>query len=153
GEEVSSLILLDSIAPSALQGNLIPNEATEIFEVGMEVAHRFNISLKIDIERLRRSSTQANLQYMIGLFNDHGLELDSQQFAAFYEVYRANILCYRAYTPRMLSRKTEVSLYVAAQENGARLAIPPDYGWNQLLQSPIQIHDVDANHFSILAKV
>jgi hypothetical protein len=30
--------------------------------------------------------------------------------------------------------------------------LPSDYGWNQLLQDPLRIYDVDADHFSILEK-
>jgi len=87
------------------------------------------------------------------VLNDYGLEINGEQFAAFCRVYRANLLCYRTYKPSMLSRKIAVSLYIATQEHQDRTAMPRDYGWNQLLPSPIRIFQVDGNHFSILEKV
>jgi thioesterase domain-containing protein len=46
-----------------------------------------------------------------------------------------------------------VSLYRSIQEHREIPAIPRDYGWNELLRSPVRIYDVDANHFSILGKL
>ena len=79
------------------------------------------------------------------------LEITSDQFAAFYGVYRANSLCYETYRPSRLSGKTDVSLYRATQDRD--LSMPGDYGWNQLLPQPLRIYDVEANHFSITKEV
>jgi thioesterase domain-containing protein len=93
------------------------------------------------------------VQYIVNLLNDGGVEINGEQFATFYSVYRANLFCYRTYKPSMLSRKIDVSLYRATQGRQDDSTIPRDYGWNQLLPSPIRIYDVEANHFSILEKV
>jgi hypothetical protein len=87
------------------------------------------------------------------LLKDGGFEIDSEQFVAFYHVYRANLLCYRTYTPSSLSRKIDVSLYRATQGRSALLNLPRDYGWDEVLQSPIRTTDVAADHFSILENV
>ena len=100
-----------------------------------------------------RLSDEGKVHYIAGLLNDCGLEIDRKQFAAFYHVYRANLLCYRAYTPPSLSREIDVSLYRATEVHPDRLNLPPDYGWGRLLQSPVRIYDVEADHFSILKKV
>jgi len=153
GEEISSLALLDSIAPGIMQESLMNDDVTGIMEVCMAAASLYGITLEIDGDRLRPTSGTKNFQYVSGLFKAHGVEIDASQFAAFYDVYRANMLCYYAYKPSMLSRNIDVSLYVATQENGFRSDIPADHGWNRLLQSPVHICRVDANHVSILRKV
>jgi len=153
GEEISSLILLDSIAPSIMQRNLAHDEVAELVEACMAVADLYEANLEIDIERLRQLSNEEKVPYLAGLLNDQGLEINGEQFAAFYRVYRANLLCYRSYTPPLLSRKIDVSLYRATQGRLDRLNLPRDYGWDQLLQSPIRTSDVEADHFSILEKV
>src|SRR5262249_39326207 len=94
-----------------------------------------------------------NIQYIVNLLNDSGLEINDEQFAAFQSVFRANQWCYRTYKPSMLPRKIDVSLYCATQGHQDGPTMPRDYGWNQLLQSPIRVYDVEANHFSILEKV
>ena len=116
----------------------------------MAVANLYEANLEIDIERLRQLSNQEHVHYLAGLLNDRGLEINSGQLAAFYRVYRANLLCYRTYTPSLLSRKIDVSLYRATQGRLDTLNLPRDYGWDRLLQSPIRTFEVEANHFSIL---
>ena len=153
GEEIASLILLDSIAPSVMQGRFAHDEVAELFDACMAAANRSDANLEIDIERLRQLSTEEGVRYLVGRLNDCGLETNGEQFAAFYRVYRANLLCYRTYTPSMLSRSIDVSLYRATQGHQNGPAMPRDYGWNQLLPSPIRIYDVEADHFSILEKV
>jgi len=151
GEEVSSLILLDSLAPSVMQRNLVDDEAGELYEAYMAVANRHDVNLDVDIDRLRRSSDEENVRYIAGLLNERGLETDVDQFAAFHKVYRANLLCYRAYNPAMLSRRINVSLYRATQGQDLA-ALPADYGWSPLLQGDVRIHDVEATHYTILEK-
>jgi len=153
GEEISSLVLLDSLAPSIMQVKGADDEATELFELCVTLGKLYGTDLKIDLERLRQSSGEGNAQYIINLLNDRGLEINSEQFEAFYRVYRANLHCYLTYKPSILSRNIDVSLYRATQENRGPAVTPPDYGWNQLLPSPVRIYDVEANHFSILDKV
>ena len=153
GEGVSSLILLDSIAPEIMQRNLAHDEVAELVEACMAVADIYGARPEIDVERLLRLSDEEKVHNLAGLLNDRGLEIDCEQFAAFYRVYRANLLCYRAYTPPPLSREIDVSLYRATQGRPDRLNLPPDYGWGRLLQRPIRIYNVEADHFSILKKV
>jgi thioesterase domain-containing protein/acyl carrier protein len=148
-EEIASLTLLDSRAPSVYQGMARRDLASELAEAWMVAAGRHDADVEIEVERLRQLPDDEKVPSLVALLREHGLDIDAAQFDAFYRVYRANQLCYRTYTPPRLSRSLEVSLYRAAGANGD--GTPPDYGWNQLLQSPIRVHDVDADHFSILA--
>ena len=150
GEEISGLILLDSVAPSLMQVPAPKDEATELVEACAAAASLYDIKVEIDIHRIKGLSSEAGLKYIAGLLHESGVDINDAQLSAFYRVYRANLTCYRNYKPSMLPRNIEVSLYVATQGNGAA---PPHRGWNELLHSPAQIYTVDADHFSLLSKV
>jgi arthrofactin-type cyclic lipopeptide synthetase C len=153
GEHVSSLILLDTVAPTTLPDPAPDDEAAEMFDACTAMASLHGATLNIDLARLRQSSSDENVQYVASLLTAHGLEIDGEQFAVFYRVHRANLLCNRAYRPSRLSHAIDVSLYRATQRPQEGSVLSPDYGWNQLLPRPIRIHDVDATHFSILERV
>jgi thioesterase domain-containing protein/acyl carrier protein len=150
-EEISGLILLDSVAPSHMQLPAAKDEVTELLEACATAASLYDIKVEIDINRIKELSTEAALKYIAGLLQESGVEVNDAQLSAFYRVYRANLTCYRNYKPSMLPRNIDVALYVATQANGA--ATPLHRGWNELLHSPVQIYTVDADHFSILSKV
>jgi len=152
GEEVSSLVLLDSIAPALKQSQMDHDEAEDLVEAFLAFARLYGVTLTIDLPRVRRFSSMDNIQYIAGLLNDRGVEISGEQFTVFYGVYRANLRSYAAYQPSRLSSKTDVSLYRAIQDC-ADPSMPRDYGWNRLLPTPVSIYDVDANHFSILKEV
>ena len=153
GEQISSLVLLDSIAPAVKQEEPPMDDARELFDACTTAAGLSGAQLEIDIEWLRKSSDEENVRYIVGLLNGRGQEITIAQFAAFYNVYRANLRCYRTYKPSLLPCEIDVSLYRASQEHQDRTTLLPDYGWNQLLHEPIRIYDVEADHFSILEKV
>jgi thioesterase domain-containing protein/acyl carrier protein len=151
GEEVTSLMLLDSRAPSAMQGKSAGDETIELAEACVAAASQSGASIELDVEMLRQLSNDERAQYIVGLLNDRGLEINNEQFGAFYGVYRANQHCYRTYIPQRMPRPLDVSLYRAMhppQDEATSL----DYGWNPLLQSPIHVIDVEADHFSILER-
>jgi thioesterase domain-containing protein len=153
GDEVSSLVLLDSIAPSVVQRKPADDEVAELVDACMAIADLYIQDLAIDVVAMRQSPYNENLQYIVGLLEARGLEFNADQLATFHRVYRANLRCYYAYKPSRQSRHIDVSLYRATQtrQNGPHM--PGDYGWNQLLLIPIRAYDVDATHFSILTKV
>jgi amino acid adenylation domain-containing protein len=152
-EQIASLTLLDSIAPSAGQKEAPKDEATELWEAYTAIATLGGTDLGPDWNRLRRSTHQENVRYLVDLLNDGGDDITEEHFAAFLDVFRANLACYRAYKPPMLPLEIDVSLYRATQGHTEEPTLPGDYGWNRLLRSPIRIHDVKADHFSILERV
>jgi polyketide synthase PksN len=153
GEEIASLILLDSIAPSVMQATPAGDEINELFEACSTLTSLYDPNLKIDLGRLAQCSSEPSVEYFVSQLNDRGLEISTKQFTAFADVLRANLRCYRAYKPSILSHNIDVCLYRATQGHESQSTMPRDYGWNQLLPSPIRIYDVEANHFSILKEV
>src|SRR5579863_4587964 len=153
GERISSIILLDAMAPWVVQAKTATDEATDLFEVCTTVANLYGVDLKVDLKRLRKSSTEENIQYVVNLLNECGVEIDDELFAVFYKVFRANLSCYRIYKPLKLLCNVEVSLYRATQRHEKDTSLPEDYGWGRLLQGPIHVYNVNADHFSILERV
>jgi amino acid adenylation domain-containing protein len=143
GEEVASLTLLDSPAPWLVQEQ---HEAREAYvaKPGPNGA---------GVEGDPQPEDGEDVRYLVSLLNEGGPDVDHNQFAAVQEVYRANMSCYRRYKPTMLPQNIDVALYRATQGDSQTSMLPDDYGWNRLLSSPIRVHDVEADHHSLLKKV
>ncbi|MBV9495836.1 MAG: amino acid adenylation domain-containing protein, partial [Acidobacteria bacterium] len=152
GEEISSLTLVDSLAPSVMRGNRVHDEVSDLVEAFRAIADRNESQFELDVEALRELSFNEVIAEMADLLSECGVEIDAEQIATFYRVYRANVLCYDAYMPSLLPRTIDVSLYRATQGRAER-NLPHDYGWGELLQSPLNAADVHADHFSILTEM
>jgi amino acid adenylation domain-containing protein len=153
GEEVSSLVLLDSLAPGVMQSSPARDEMTVLAEAVQSLADGDGAALEIHVERLRRMSFDERVEYAVALLNERGFHITAEQFAAFYRVYRSDLLSYRNYRPSLLPRSIDVSLYRATRHRSDRTDLPRDYGWDQLLRVPVRAADVDADHFTILERV
>jgi amino acid adenylation domain-containing protein len=151
-EKIASLILLDSFAPSVIQKRKTLDEMAMLFEVCTTLANLYGLNLNLDITQLQQVSKNKRSKYISNILNSHGIDITTEQFTTFYNVFKANQLCYLTYRPSILSHKIDVSLYRASERHQDRGAMSNDYGWNQLLLNPIQIYDVKANHFSMLDK-
>jgi hypothetical protein len=117
------------------------------------VADVYGETLSVDRQQFGSLPPGERLEYLTALLRERGLEIDARQFAAFFNVYRANHECYRKYVPGPVRRAISVTLYRATLGREERRSLAPDYGWNALLPSPIRTVDVDADHFTILEKV
>ncbi len=151
-ETIASLILLDSFAPSVIQKQKLPEEKGMFFEVCSTLANLYGLDFDLDIKQLQQISMHNRNDDIANVFNRHGIDITTEQLTTFYNVFKANRGCYLSYKPSKLSQKIEVSLYRASENHQEREAMPNDYGWSELLLKPIQIYDVNANHFSILDK-
>jgi polyketide synthase PksN len=152
-EQIAALILLDSFAPAILREEPPEDEATGLLEVCATIERSYGIHLPMDVNRIRQSAGPENRRYIGKLLNDNGVEISEAQLEAIYAVYRANLLAYRAYRPRKLSRRINAFLYRATKDRVDGLSLPHDYGWNELMESPIHVFDIEATHFSILERV
>ena len=157
GEEVASLVLLDSRAPSAMETYGSGKEAADLLEAFTSAARLYDLTLAVDHDLLQQLPPHEQGAHLIALLTGCNPGIDGEQVRAFYEVYRANIRCYRAYRPSPLPRQVDTSLYRATahlpDERLPAADVPPDYGWGELLPGGFRIYDVDADHFSILKKV
>jgi len=153
GDEIASLVLLDSIAPSVMQRRVELDEASQLFDACMAVAQLYEADLKVDLGRLRQSSGEERLQYVVDQMNLCGMESNREQFGSFFAVYSANVRNYQEYRAATLPREFDVALYRATQGHPDGAGLPRDFGWESLFPNRIRIHDVDADHYSILEHV
>jgi thioesterase domain-containing protein/acyl carrier protein len=149
-EQVSTLVLLDSLAPAVMQETIADDEATGLFDACTVVGNLYGATLPLDLKRMQQSSREENIRYLVYMLSQCGVEINVEQFSAFYRVYQANVQSYRTYRPSMLSQKVDVALYRATQGHDDGEMTPKDYGWNKLLPAPVLICDVEADHFSML---
>jgi len=165
GEDVRSLVILDTLLPSAKPSqsgsdaadNENSDEITMLFEVCKTVASLSGAIFNLDIKQLQNIAEKERSQYIVDLLKEYDLDITIEQFETFYSVFKANDRGYRVYKPQGLSQTIDVSLYRATENNIAEWDqnerdLPDDYGWNQLLLDPINTYEVEANHFSILNK-
>jgi amidohydrolase len=150
GEEVASLTLLDSPAPWAVLLEDEQDDAAMLSEAYAAFATLYGVDVELALKRLRPSDEAENVRQLLALLSDRGLEIREEQFAAFRDVYRANLLAYRDYKPVPLSRAIDVSLYRATKREATLL---DDYGWSYLLQSPMRAYDIVGDHRNILERV
>jgi amino acid adenylation domain-containing protein len=153
GEHISSLVLLDSLAPAVMRQHSPADEAAELFQACTMAANLSGVHLEIDAERFRQSSIEENSQYVLGFLNARGFEITAEQLKALHDIYRANLLSYSAYQPLKLIRHVDVSLYRATQNQQNAAPMPRDYGWNELLLKPVHVYDVEGDHFSFIKKL
>ena len=79
-----------------------------------------------------------------------GIPVERKQYDTLHRVFKANRLCYRRYRPTALPRDIDVLLFRATQSLSGAEDLPQDYGWGSVLKRAPQIHDVEADHHSML---
>jgi 3-oxoacyl-(acyl-carrier-protein) synthase/thioesterase domain-containing protein/acyl carrier protein len=144
GESVSSLMMLDSLAPS-----LLNEDPVEVMMVA--VFNRFLDSLgavsDLSVEQLTQVPEQARSEYLYNHVVSLGLPLPKQQFMASFEVATASERACRAYLPAKLTARVDAILFRAT--DGFR-EMPVDYGWSAFLAGDLHTCDISADHFTLV---
>lgn len=143
GDAIASLVVLDSLAPTV---DLRLPDADDLSGLLVALAATNGVPLRPDTAAPGALSNAEAAD----LLKAHGLLVDTQQFAIFHDVYKANLRCYAQYRPGRLDRPIEVSLYRATQRGDDAGSPASDYGWSTLLAQPPAVVDIDADHFSLL---
>ncbi|WP_139119077.1 non-ribosomal peptide synthetase, partial [Pseudoalteromonas sp. BMB] len=150
-EQVASLSLIDSIAPSVMQSREPLEEDSLLVGLCITLAKLYGVELQFDREQVMSISADDRIDFICQLFELHGVTLNADQFTTLYRVYKADIHGYLSYEPAKLTEKIKVTLYRATQTRSSN--IPTDYGWSDLLVSPIRTSDLAADHHSILGQL
>ncbi|MCU1245536.1 MAG: Amino acid adenylation, partial [Acidobacteria bacterium] len=154
GDEVTSLVLLDVIAPAVLQESFVyDDDGSEFFEACIALFGLNGVDLGEDVRSFRDAARERDVERFIAMLHERGVGVTAEQFATLQAVYEASLHCYHTYKPSMLPRAIDVSLYVAAQADHGGQLLPPDHGWSPLFPGPIHVHQVEADHFSIVDNV
>jgi len=144
GETVEELVLLDSLCPPQRTSS----EIELVVEVFSHVMETLGGKLEVDIGELAAVPRAERGEYLYRLMDRHGLALDKEYFINSYNVATASEALCRAHQLAALPRAVDVTLFRAID---AYPGAPADYGWNRYLAKPLRVHDVAANHFSIIA--
>jgi acyl carrier protein len=143
GEAIESLMLLDSLCPAVRKST----EVELVAEVFTHLIATLGGKLDLDVRALEQVARHERGDYLHRLLSAHAMELAREPFIATYDVATASEALCRAYSMPKLSRPIDVSLFRAVE---GYKDVPDDYGWNRFLLQPVRIHDIEANHFSII---
>lgn len=159
-ESVASLILLDAFAPATnkqASKDAKIDETHIMIEAFNALANVAQPDLSLTEEQLRSISKLNKDQcyeYAVNLLSQYGIEVTTQQFAAYCRVVKTNQQNFQAYFPERLSEHIEVCLVRACETSTTinKEHADSDYGWNALLTTPIQTFECPGDHFSMLHK-
>ncbi|MEO7323237.1 MAG: amino acid adenylation domain-containing protein [Dokdonella sp.] len=146
GETVDYLALLDAATPAVLYAQHAADEFEDMRQLCAEMAEQGGKRFALSAAQLRAMPAAQ----LITVLGNHGIAVDRKQYETLYGVIQAGRRCYQAYQPRALPREINVLLFRATQQLAGAEEWPEDYGWNAVLKRPPQIHDVDADHYSLL---
>ena len=146
GEKVESLALLDAATPSALYADRPADEFEGLRQLCSELAEQGGKRFEVSAAELR----QMPVEELLDILGRLGISVDREQYETLYRVFKANRLCYERYRPRALPQDIEVLLFRATQSQPEAESWPEDYGWGSVLKRAPQIHDVEADHHSML---
>jgi thioesterase domain-containing protein len=145
-DEVSALIMLDTLCPTIRGGYAIEEMVVAVFN---RFADSLGIRSGLDVETLQQVRESERSAFLYDLLVKQGVELPRQKFLASFNVATASEHVCRAYRPSRLTRKLDVRLFKAAEGFDAA---PLDYGWGRFLAAPLRAFQIKANHFSIIEK-
>lgn len=146
GEQVSSLVLLDSLSPAQREGEGYEMMTTMVFNhfiAALGAQSGLSVEEVAAIPPAERGSRL--YEYAVGL----GLALPRAQFLATFDVAIASEAACRAYRPEPLAAGVDV-LLVQARDDAREL--PPDYGWAGLVGAGLRVCSVAANHFDLVER-
>ncbi|GGX26828.1 beta-ketoacyl synthase N-terminal-like domain-containing protein [Aquimarina muelleri] len=149
-EKVESLILIDCISPTLPGGDMIDDLVEGIKSIFINSSGH-NITL--DVEKIKELPENEIFSYIYDNIKDLGFNFPKDQLAISIDTTIANDKFCRAYKPSKLSDEVKVILFKATQgyidtyKNASE-----DYGWNGLLNKPVDIYPIQSNHFSIIDK-
>lgn len=150
GEKIETLFILDTLCPT-LAANDIIEDIVEVFK-SLFITASGN-KLDLDAQRLKQLPENEIPIFLNSVIKQNGFDWPQEQFSAAFNVIMSNEKNCRAYQPSKLPGEIDTILFKAIDghikgyEN-----LPEDYGWNQVLTSPVQIHHIHGDHFSMINK-
>ncbi|HEX8611491.1 MAG TPA: beta-ketoacyl synthase N-terminal-like domain-containing protein [Telluria sp.] len=145
-EKVASLILLDSLCPTARGGQAIEDMVVAVFK---NFASSLGGHVELDVQTLKRVPEGERSDYLYDSLVMLGHALPREQFVATFNVATASELACRAYQPMPLGQKVDVVLMKAM--DGFK-GVPNDYGWGEFASVPVRIFPLKGDHFSLIEK-
>ena len=145
-QDVEYLALLDAVTPSVLSADQQTDEFEDLRQLCAELAEQSDKRFDVSTAELR----EMPVDELLAILGRIGIPVERNQYDTLHRVFKANRLCYRRYRPVALSREIDVLLFRATQSQSSGEDWPQDYGWGSVLKRAPQIHDVEADHHSML---
>ncbi|WP_445468607.1 beta-ketoacyl synthase N-terminal-like domain-containing protein [Massilia scottii] len=145
-EKVASLILLDSLCPTARGGQAIEDMVVAVFK---NFATSLGGHVELDVQTLKRIPEGERSDYLYDSLVMLGHELPREQFVATFNVATASEHACRAYQPVPLGQKVDVVLLKAM--DGFK-GVPNDYGWGEFVPGTVRTFPLKGDHFSLIEK-
>jgi 3-oxoacyl-(acyl-carrier-protein) synthase/thioesterase domain-containing protein/acyl carrier protein len=145
-KEVNCLLLLDCLAPSLR----VQDELDEMVSMCKTIAINNGTEVELNTEDLRALSDDARSEHLYGVMKNNGFDMTLEQFKGFYNIAMTSERSCRNYKSEKLSIAIETVLINATE---SYQEAPKDYGWNDLLSRKPRIHEVKADHFSLIEKI
>jgi yersiniabactin nonribosomal peptide synthetase len=148
GEEVATLVLLDSQAPA-------PVKSGEVDDVETLFLFARDIGLPVSAEALRPLTPDARLAHVRERAVSAGLlpgNAEEPYLRRLLGVYTAHLGAARRYTPRPYGGRIHLvrAEHLLEELGAARHAGDPTWGWSSLTSEPMQLHVVPGDHFTLV---
>ena len=150
GEQVSSLIMLDSLAPPRLTQQKTIDPVNYVYDLCESLAHVHDIPLTIEKTILKEIPEMQYGNYIAQWLMSSGIEISARQCEIYYKVYRSNEESYQRYKPVSVENKFKVALIKAKESSHHSSGIDKTFGWERLLPNKPVILDVNGTHTSML---
>ena len=155
---VEQILFVDSIAPKerqALNAEALKSDThpAPIVKVSQIMAELNDIEIQMNGEDYAGLSIEAQCEKATSLFNQHGVDIEAEQFITLFKVYLQHDENYLKYQPapyHSAPRGEPVVVKVArAMQNQDFSQLDNDYGWQELFESKVQTSEFEADHYSI----
>lgn len=152
GEEVELVALIDSFAPSGLREPENLSDQVLITSLIEDLEGLSGRSYGLSPDSLRQATRDEALR--VALDRMKSLDLAPRDFGLselcdLFEVYQANLMALMSYNPQRYSGR--VTLFkarpsISEQEPDSTL------GWSRLAAGGVEVHEMETNHYSIIAE-
>lgn len=136
------LSLIDSVCP-VIEG---PDMVADTVEVFKQLISTLGSELDLTAEQLRQVPELERPEFLYGLVADKGLDFPKTQFMATFAVSTTSEKLCRDYDVQPLD--IPLTLYRATQ---GYQGLPQDFGWNDAIKGQVNVVEIDAGHFDIIA--
>ncbi|MCP4654011.1 MAG: amino acid adenylation domain-containing protein, partial [bacterium] len=159
GEEVTVLVLLDTVAPAAgIESEneaMFDDDAFWLADVGNFLARLSGRELPFSYDELRQLAPEEQ----VGFFVERLREIDFlppstgiSQVRRLLRVYKTNIRASREFEPRPYDGRITVFRAAEGLADDAAESRTTDLGWDGLSSAPVEVHTVPGDHVTMLAR-
>jgi thioesterase domain-containing protein/3-oxoacyl-(acyl-carrier-protein) synthase/acyl carrier protein len=143
GDEVLSLIMVDSVSPLQRINNVIE----EMVKVCNDLLRVLGSDRQLGVDEFEQIDPDLLMDHLHDVLTSEGFELSKQQFATSFNVIMASDNACRIYRPPACDGKVQAHLFRAAS---GYPELPQDYGWGELLPRGLKVHEIQADHLTII---